>query len=405
MGRSGGGGFGGGGFSGGFSGGGRSSGGFSGGGGGFGGFGHGGRSGGPRGAGGLGGVGGAPKGGGFGGNGFLGGLLLGSLMGGSRGGGSGPVPPTGPMGPQGSPGPGQGGSKGPGGSGCLALVIVLVVFALILGLGSMLLFSPGAPAGATASTIERTALPKGAVVETPYFTDEDGSWIGDPRTLEEGMRQFYMDTGVQPYLYILPNGETTSVAELTRLADERYGQLFSDEAHFLVVFCDNDRGGYNVGYTVGSQAKTVMDAQALQIFNDYLDRNYADYGISESQMFANTYRETAHAIMTTEAKRMGPVYVTVAVVAGVVIVAIVVAVVLRRRAAAQERERQRQQEILSTPLEKFGDDEVEELSKKSAASRDEGPAPATAPVPLERFGDGDLDELERKYEGNETEKP
>lgn len=403
MGRSGGGGgFGGGGFSGGFAGGGRSSGGFSGGG-----FGHGGgRSGGPGGLGG--GFGGPVMGGGFGGgNGFLGGLLLGSLMGGSRGGGGGPLPPTGPQGPQGPQGPSPGGSKGPGGSGCLALVVVIVVFALVIVLGSALLFSPSAPAGATTSTIERTALPKGAVVETPYFTDEDGDWIGDPRVLEEGMRQFYLDTGVQPYLYILPNGETTSVPELTRFADEHYGQLFTDEAHFLVVFCDDDRGGYNVGYTVGSQAKTVMDSQALQIFNDYLDRFYADYGISESQMFANTYRETAHAIMTTEAKRMAPVYVTIAVVGGIMVVTVIVAVALRRRAAAQERERQRQQEILSTPLEKFGDDEVEELSRKYAASReaDGAPGDAAPAEPLERFGDGALEELESKYHGNETGRP
>lgn len=404
MGRSGGGGFGGGSFSGGFSGGGRSSGGFSGGGG-FGGFGHGGRSGGP---GSVGGGFGAPMGGGLGGGGsFWGGLLVGSLLGGSRGGGGGSMPPSAPQGPRPPQPDGSGGSKGPGGSGCLALVVVLVAFALVIAVGGVLLSAPAGLGGATESTIERTALPKGAVVETPYFTDEDGSWIGDPRTLEAGMRQFYMDTGVQPYLYILPNGETTSVPELTRFADEHYGQLFSDEAHFLVVFCDDGRGGYNVGYTVGSQAKTVMDSQALQIFNDYLDRNYADYGISESQMFANTYRQTADAIMTTEAKRMAPVYVTVAVVGGIVVVAIVVAVVLRRRAAAQERERQRQQEILSTPLEKFGDDEVEELSRKYAASRAEaeGRADASSAVPLERFGDDDLGELERKYEGNETDRP
>lgn len=350
-----GGGFGGGGFSGGFSGGSRSSGGFSGSGGrgGFGGSG-GGRSAGPSGF-------GAPIGGGhYGGGGgdFFGGLLLGSLL--SRGGGS-------LGGGGGNGGAPSGGSSG-GGKGCLTAIIV--IFCAILFCGILVALMDGGScsstsASVTESTVERMPLPAGSVQETPYFTDE-GDWIANPQKLEQAMRQFYMDTGVQPYLYIEPNGAYTSSAQLTELSQDLYDSQIADEAHFVVFFCDDDDGSFNVGYTIGAQAKTVLDSEALRIFQDCLDANYYNFDLSETEIFANTYTQTADRIMTTDAKRNAPVYITVAIVAGVIIVAIIVAVVLRRRRIARAEELKRQEEILSKPLEKFGDEGLRDLEAKYA---------------------------------------
>ena len=68
--------------------------------------------------------------------------------------------------------------------------------------------------------------------------------------------------------------------------------------------------------------------------------------------------------------------------------------------AAGEKVLRRQQEILSTPLEKFGDGEVEDLAAKYAAM--DGTEEEDSPVDtadLETFGDQDLKDLERKYGG------
>lgn len=370
MGRSaGGGGFSGGGFSGGFSGGGRSSGGFSGGS--FGG----GRSGGSPfgGSGGMGPGFGGPYSGGSG-SGFLGGLLLGNLLSGGRGGGYGGGysggPNGGPQMPNGQDPNGQGpngqnpnGQGNRGCAGCLVVIVVFIAAMILVGALSSLTTCSMGDYPTTQSTVERTALPAGSVIETDYFTDE-GDWIANAGALESGMRQFYMDTGVQPYLYILPNGSSNSPSALSSLSSELYSELFEDEAHFLVVFCDDDSGSYNVGYTVGSQAKSVMDSEALTIFQDYLDRNYFDYSLSEEQVFANTYTQTADRIMSTDAERNAPVYITVIVVVGAVIIAVIVFIILRKRRIAREQELKRQQEILSTPLEKFGDTELDDLAKK-----------------------------------------
>ncbi len=360
MGRSagGGGGFGGGGFSGGGFGGGFSSGGI---GGGFSGGG-GGRShgSGP-------GFGGPSYHGGYhggGGGNFFGGLLLGSLLSGRGGSGGGGVP-GGSGGPNG-PGNGGGGQQ-PRSNGCLATIVVVFCAMLLCGILVAVLDGGACASGSvasTASTVERTPLPAGSVEETPYFTDDAGDWIANPSQLEQGMRQFYMDTGVQPYLYIEPNGSVTSSSQLSQLAQQFYEENIQDQAHFVVFFCDDGRGGFNVGYWIGAQARGVMDSEAIRIFQDLLNANYNNLNLSETEIFANTFQQTGDRIMTTDAKRNAPVYITFAVVAGVVIVVVIVALVLRRRRIARAEELRRQEEILSKPLEKFGDDELKDLEEK-----------------------------------------
>ncbi len=356
MGRSGGGG-GGGGFSGGgFSGGGRSSGGFSGGshsggrssgsGGRSGGFGGG--SGGP---GGPGGFGGGP--GGFGGPPhhrttffpvFIGG------SGGNRAGGS---------------------RQGGAGGGCATVVIIILAVLLIFALLAIpTCSSSNNSSSVTKSTIEREALPSSAATATGYYTDLDGDWIHQPSVLEAGLKVFYKETGVWPYVYILPNGQTTSVNELSSMAEDLYGQLFSDEAHFLLVFCDDGYGGFNCGYTVGSQAKTIMDEQALAILSDYLDRYYQDTSLSEEEVFSKAFEDTGERIMTVEKSPVVPIVIAVIVI----VVAGTVIIVVKKRGEQREREQKRTQDILNTPIEKLAgqDDEAVKLAEKYENGGQEG---------------------------------
>lgn len=348
MGRSGGGGggFRGGGFSGGFSGGGRSSGGFSGGGRSGGGFSGGGRSSGPR----PGGFGGPPPGG------FRP-----------------PVPPPhrhyrrpvyrGPIiinnGPRTTyTGGGQNNQSGNNkNSGCGTALLILCVVFVVIALAWIFMSGSG---GVQKSTYEREKLEASNVVINGYYTDKDGDWIHNSGELESGMKAFYRKTGVVPYLYILPNGQTTSVSALTELAEELYPELFEDEAHFLLVFCDDNYGSYSCGYTVGSEAKTVMDDEAVAILADYLDRHYNNYDISEEEVFSKTFEDTGKRIMTVTKSPLVPV----AVCGAVVIVAVLAYLAFQKRQEQKEKERKQAEAILKTPLEKFGDQEVEDLAKK-----------------------------------------
>ena len=199
----------------------------------------------------------------------------------------------------------------------------------------------------------------GAAVNGAAVAAGDGR-IHNQSELTAGLRKFYQETGVQPYVYILPNGESTSVSDLKSRAEALYPQLFSDEGHFLLVFCDDGRGGYNCGYTVGSQAKTVMDDEAVSILADYLDRYYNDSSVSEEEIFSNAFAKTADRIMTVTQSPVVPVAVCIA---AVIVIALLV-FSLQKRREAKERQRQADEKMWSTPLESFGADEAAERAKK-----------------------------------------
>ncbi len=342
-----GGGFGGGGLGGGFGGGGRSS-------GGFGGGGLGGRSGGPGMGGGRGGMGGpgmggprGPRMGGGLGN-FAAGMAAGSLINSATRGGGG-----------GAPTPGSGGNGSGGGiSRRSVVVIVIVIIAIIVCIA--LFVGMGGGSDVASSTEDREALPASAVNETGYYTDADGTWIRSPNELESGMKSFYKETGVQPYLYILPNGDTTSTSELASFAEEQYDQLFTDEGHFLLVFCDNGYGSYNCGYAMGTQVKTIMDSEAIEILSDYLDKYYYDYSLSEEEVFSKTFADTGSRIMSVTTSPLIPIAVCVVIA----IIAIVVYLIASKNREQRERESKRVEEILNKPLEEFGDQDVENLAQK-----------------------------------------
>lgn len=351
MGRSGAGGGGGFGGSGGFSGGGRDSGGFSGGG-----FGSG-RSG----QGGFGGGFGGPPPGGFGGppprppryhghsSGFWEGMILGSLLNDRRGGGGN------------RPSNNRNNQNNSGcGIGCLIVIL------LVLALGIVAVALGGSSDSVTKSTVQRETLPASAVNETDYYTDEAG-WISNKNELTSGMKDFYQRTGVQPYLYILRdyNGSTTpSTTQLQQFAEQEYDTLFTDEGHFLLVFCDTGSGSYNCGYAVGSQAKTIMDSEAVSVLADYLDRYYSS-NMEDEEFFSTVFQKTGERIMTVT-KSQAPMVIIVIVIAGAVVAVVFLLYRWREKARREKRRRDKEMEdILQTPLEQFGDeDEAENLAKK-----------------------------------------
>ena len=95
---------------------------------------------------------------------------------------------------------GGGGYRGGCGLRLLPAIFITIFILAMIGMAwEMMVQESGS--SVTASTTEREALPAGSVEETGYYTDELG-WISNPSALTSGMRSFYEETGVQPYLYI-----------------------------------------------------------------------------------------------------------------------------------------------------------------------------------------------------------
>ncbi|MFC6464230.1 hypothetical protein ACFP65_04310 [Marinilactibacillus sp. GCM10026970] len=212
---------------------------------------------------------------------------------------------------------------GPGGGcgllGCLGpflFFIVLLNFIGGVGMFGGSNYSNSNSGSIQSSSRERTPLEPGAVNETEYFTDIPG-WIGNATTLENGMRHFYNETGVQPYLYITEeiNGNANPTQdEITAFQAELYDDLFTDEAHALIFYFRSDSfslAEYYVGAEVGSQARSVMDREAQDILYDYLARYY-ESDIEDDEYFARSFQETADRMMTTT---QSP-WITPAIIAG-----------------------------------------------------------------------------------------
>lgn len=244
-------------------------------------------------------------------------------------------------------------------------MIIAIVFALVIAFSSGTGSTSGS--GITASTVSREALPPGSVNETDYYTDELG-WIGNQTQLLAGMKHFYQKTGVQPYLYITDtvNGShTPTTDELDEFANDLYDELFTDEAHILLVFFEYYQGQYIDRYVCGTQAKTVIDREAADILLDYIDRYYY-YDLSDEAFFSKAFSDAADRIMTVTTSPWIPVFA----VLGVAVVVIVLFVWWRNRVKQKNLEAKQTADMLGTPLEKFGDTEAEEAAKKYEDNED-----------------------------------
>lgn len=253
--------------------------------------------------------------------------------------------------------------RGSDGNGCLTVVLVLVVFLLLVGIGMALFGGGGSGGNITPSTVAREPLPPGSVNETGYYTDELG-WIILEKELLPGMKEFYKQTGVQPYLYLAAevNGSLSPTPqEMGEYAERLYEELFTDEAHLLLVFQEGPSGNYTAGYAVGSQAKTVMDDEAVGVLRDYLDRYYYDTdGLSDEEYFGKVFEETARRIMTVT-KSPWPMVVGIF---GVLLIGAGAYFWWQKAKEKKAQELAAAREILDTPLETFGDTEAERLAEK-----------------------------------------
>ena len=265
-------------------------------------------------------------------------------------------------------GPSGGGRPGSGGSGCSGCAIAILVLVILLIVGAIVfsaLFSTrvgnSGDGGVTTSTVVREALPKGSVNETDYYRDEL-DWIGNETRLLSGMKHFYQETGVQPFLYITDNvnGENQpSMDELDSFARDLYDRLFTDEAHLLLVFFEYD-SSYMTRYVAGTQAKTVIDMEAGDILLDYIDRYYFDSNMTDEEFFSESFGDAADRIMTVTKSPWIPVLS----IFGVLMLAGVLFVWWRYSVNQKNLEAKRMEEVLKTPLDQFGNKEAEDLAKK-----------------------------------------
>lgn len=254
-------------------------------------------------------------------------------------------------------------TSGGGGCGCITLLVALIVIVLVLVIVFSILGTVNNSNGGniTVSSVERVALPPGSVNETKYYKDEIG-WISNETKLLKGLKHFYKETGVQPYLYLtdtINGSHFPTELELEIFSYNLYTELFTDEAHLLLVFFEYD-GRYLDWYVAGTQAKSVIDIEAGNILLDYIDRYYYEGGLSDEEFFSKSFGDAADRIMTVTKSP----WIMVFIVIGMAVFLIVLFIWWKKSKEQKNLEAKRREDILKTPLDRFGDTEAEDLLKK-----------------------------------------
>lgn len=215
----------------------------------------------------------------------------------------------------------------------------------------------------TPSTHARREISSGIANEKDYYTDEIG-WIDNKNTLIRGMDEFYNETGVLPYVYItntVNGSQSPTEQQLKEYADSLYGSLFTDEAHLLVVFMPLGNS-FMESAAYGTLAAKVIDAEAETILREYLNYYYSDSSYTNSEAISKAFSYAADRMMSLTAS---PWVVTLICIPTIAIVGyFYIRRLKKQRKEKDDLSAQEVTDLLSIPLEKFGDPEVEELAKK-----------------------------------------
>lgn len=182
----------------------------------------------------------------------------------------------------------------------------------------------------------------------------------------KGLEHFYNETGVQPYVMLIPysrdywNGNSLDLTKADQYLNDVYEMKFKDEGHFIFAYfaCRADKESEMEGeirYLSGYAADTIMDSEALDILEGHYQKNYNDLSLSTEQLIGNTFYETADSIMSKPTNGWDFMKIAIVVVGIVTGIGIIYAIIKTKAKREKEKE-EYTKEILDKPLETFGED-------------------------------------------------
>lgn len=239
----------------------------------------------------------------------------------------------------------------------IGLVVVLVI--LVVGFLSNV--------GQGMASIPKSTRNREPIESVAYTNDcivDELGWIEEPQKLSKDLKQFYEQTGIQPYIVLQDyDPKLTTDAEKQEYAKTYYETQIDNEGTFLYMYFGEPSDttvGY-MAYVNGKAVTSVMDEEAVNIFWAYLDRYWTDADLSMTEVFTQTFTKTANTIMDKSTTGWDIVkYVVLGVIllgTGVVVVVLIKQKHKREKERAEETER-----ILNTPLHET--DTEEQLKNK-----------------------------------------
>lgn len=232
------------------------------------------------------------------------------------------------------------------------LTTVLVCVFLI----GMLLFAALSTGSAPKSTHERTKLASSECRLIDDWFRDDVEWIHNKSRVVRGLRDFYNQTGVQPYLWITDNingNPRPTESDFENALNDLYNSLFSDEGHMVVCFMESSPDVWATYYVAGDSARNVIDEEAGDILHSYFSRYYTS-DMEDEDYMATVFEKTAKAIMTVSKSNKAVIWTVCGVIAALGLVVVILVVVF---AIAKKKKEQAEidRDILQTPLQDIHD--------------------------------------------------
>lgn len=156
----------------------------------------------------------------------------------------------------------------------------------------------GSPGSTSARTREKLAATE--CVESSRWVDDQAEWLDNENTVIAGMRSFYEMSGVQPYLVIADNingSKNYTEADVERYMRSLYDELFEDDGHLILLFCEPYENEYEPYLLVGEKAAQVVDTEGENLIYEAIDRWYTDGSLSDDEYFARIFIASANALM------------------------------------------------------------------------------------------------------------
>lgn len=205
------------------------------------------------------------------------------------------------------------------------------------------------------NTIARTKLDSSVAYDNNCVEDQLG-WIENANKVSSGLKKFWQETGVQPYILLkADDGTLTTDEEKQEWATWYYDTYIGREDGFLYVYFYENGEEYNeypsmMAYANGYQASSVMDSMAVEIFWGYIDR-YWPTDMSMDDVFISAFTDTGNVIM--KVSTTGKDIVKWVIIA-VILIAICITLLLLSKVWFKDRREKAKEdkEILSTPLER-----------------------------------------------------
>lgn len=236
--------------------------------------------------------------------------------------------------------------------GCFSAIVTGFVLFFVLLVFVGLFTGTGEPQ----NTKDREKVNTGVAFQNDCIVDELGWFDNIPQT-ERKLQNFYNETGIQPYIVLHDyDPSLTTDEDKEAYANEYYEENIDNEGTFLFMYfaeqdVDNDVG--YMCYVNGKQISSVMDAEAIDIFWNYVDNNwYSD--MSTDDMFVSIFDSTAKTIMT-KSTTMADVGVKVGTVVVIIVAAGAIIVIMKIRRKHEKEKAEETERILNTPISGLDD--------------------------------------------------